>query len=830
MNWLQTEFLLKGVYLGLLVAVALQKPTPPEALQVGAFMLGGLVLCLGVAGWKKVREGYRIRGRLAGFIGFLLLDNPVLVYAGIVLGLTAGAYSIFKRGTDDWLTVAPIAGGAFLGLVFWYMRRVPDRQTRLWLGLALAVVLVGGAIAALQYQPEFLRGSHDSAGYLLLLGIPGFWLLTFAGLAEESEIEIAAVCAALGVGLWVIGESASDSLSPNFKTIVLVLPIALYFLYTRRIMPGIRVFKHVLRGISYAKVGRFRPALISLRRALELNPADQRAQEALWRIHQEMDFTQLVNDPETLAVVDFQLCLDRVSWLLLQNKPRPEQIQEAHRLMGLVESQRPALAPRCRYWRAVAYTHQGNFDEATAALESVLAAPEQDTSARRTVLFPAWQLAIMLHPELKRRVGSPMLAMPGRRMEAIAAVERQLAVKADDSAAWDLKRLLYSELTESDYDSAAAPGKAAGDFDHEYVHQLGLALIEDRERWQRGCEYLRMAARGLPLKAPAFFIQMGKAHERAGDPAGMWRQYDRAMQAGRAADPRNLSEEERQALFAVVKQLGDHARTAGDIDKALEYYKFHSQSERAGIETWRTLAELFEQRATQSHVPEGRQADMWMALHCTEHALTYDAKDKDLLGRKDRYYYSITPVEVRERLESIHKWFDPDYCREKARWVLEKGNKEDLDLLNWAGHLAELAQAYDSTSLSARVLRARVDRFRGETERTLALLEEVRNNKPEKFATSEEEEAWFLAHRLLGELYVDDKPDQAVLCLQEFRKSAKSGANTLFNLGRAYENLGDTNKATRCYEQVVAFEGNPLVYDARDALDRLRGAGSSSFS
>jgi tetratricopeptide (TPR) repeat protein len=816
MNWLQTEFLLKGIYLGLLVAVAFQKPSWWESLQVGAFMLGGLLLCVGIAGYRKLREGYRIRGRLAGFILFLLLDNPVLVYTGIVLGLTLGAYSIFKRDSADSLLIAgPVAGGAILGLVFWYMRHVRDRQTRQWLGLVLASTLVGGAIAALHFEPGLLSGSREMAAYLLLLGIPGFYLLTLAGLAEESEIEIAAVCAALGVGLWLLGES----FWPTLKTLGLILPITFYVLYTRRIMPGVRVFKHVLRGISYSKVGRYRPALISLRRALELDPKNQLAQESLWRIHHEMDFTQLVNDPDTLAVVNFELCLDRVSWLLLQDKPQPEQIQEAHRLMGLVESQRPGLAPRCRYWRAVAYTHQGNLDEAAAALESVLTPPEQDTPQRRAVLFPAWQLAIMLHPELKRRVGTPMLAMPGRRMEAIAAIERQLAVKADDTAAWDLKRLVYSELTENDYESVAAANKPAADFDHEYVHQLGLALIDDRDRWQRGCEYLRMAARGLPLKAPAFYIQMGKACERAGEPLGMWQQYDRAMQAGRATDPKNLSEEDRQALFAVVKQLGDHARTAGDIDKALECYKFHSQSERAGIETWRTLAELFEQKG-----------DILTALHCTEHALSYDAKEKNLLEQKDRYYYSITPAQVRERRESIHLWFDADYCKEKARWVLQKGDNSNLDLLDWAGHLAELAQAYDGTNISARVLRARVERIRGESEKTLALLEEVRNNKPEKFATSEEEEAWFLAHRILGELYVDDRPDQAVLCFQEFRKSPKSGANTLYNLGRAYENLGDRNRAMRCYEQVVAFEGNPVVYDARDALDRLRGAGSGSFS
>ena len=30
-------------------------------------------------------------------------------------------------------------------------------------------------------------------------------------------------------------------------------------------------------------------------------------------------------------------------------------------------------------------------------------------------------------------------------------------------------------------------------------------------------------------------------------------------------------------------------------------------------------------------------------------------------------------------------------------------------------------------------------------------------------------------------------------------------------------------RAMRCYEQVAAFEGNPLIYEARDSLNRVRG-------
>ena len=60
-------------------------------------------------------------------------------------------------------------------------------------------------------------------------------------------------------------------------------------------------------------------------------------------------------------------------------------------------------------------------------------------------------------------------------------------------------------------------------------------------------------------------------------------------------------------------------------------------------------------------------------------------------------------------------------------------------------------------------------------------------------------------------------------CYLDFRKSPKSGARTLFKMGQAYEQLGDVKRARRCYEQVTAYEGNPLTPDAHDALSRLQG-------
>lgn len=804
MHWEQTEFVLKGIYLGLLLVVALQAPTWLEVAQVALITSAGLVLCLGVAAVRKLREGYRIKDRLAGFILFLVLENPGLVYTGMILGLTLGTYNVFKeRGEQrDWQLVAPVLGGAALGLGVYFLRYLRDRRLRLWLGLVLAAGLVGGAVALFHFQPHlFHEDQRAMLGYLLLLGLPGFYLLTLASVVEESEFEIAAACAALGVALWILGEK----LSPNFGFVAMVVPLALYFVYTRRILPGLRVFKHVLRGISYAEVGRFRPALLSLGRAVALDPANPLAREQLWHVYRRMDFHQLVRDPETLAVVDFDMCLERVAALLLLQTPKPEQLQEAQRLLDLIAEQQPQLQPTCDYWRCVAFLHQRQSDQAARHLERLLAA-EADSPARRAVLMPGWYLALLLHPEMIRRVGTPLIAHPARRLEAIAAVERRLA-QGEDAAAWELKRLLYSDLTEADYRAAAPEPRSA--FDYSYAQQLGLALLDDQQQWQRGCEYLRIAAHGLPSQAPAIFIQIAKAHEKAGDLQGMWHNYEQAKNAGRAVFA-NLGNDDRHALFAVVKLLGEHAVANEQLDIALDCFKFYTRYERAGLETYRTLADLFE-----------RTKDIWQALQCTEHGLTYDAQDKDLRERKDRYYYSVTADQVRQRREDIYKWFDVDYCLQKARWVLER-KQIDLDLLDWAGHLAELAQALTPTGIIARVLRARVLRQRGEIVAAIALLEEVRQNRPEKFASNDEEEAWYLAHRLLGDMYLEEKPDQAALCFQEFKKSSRSGADTLFKLGKAYENLGDRTRAAKYYEQVTAFDGHPLRYDAQDALDRLR--------
>lgn len=811
MRGLLSEYLLKGVFLGLLLFVALQEPPDWAATgRVALYTVGGLVLALVVAAWRKRREGYHVEGRLAPYILFLLLESPRLIYAGILIGMLAGAYSLRTPASDRTFAVV-LAGGAVLGIVFWLLRRVTNRWGRIGLSLALAAALAGGGLYWFHEHAQELRdpAMQITFGCRLLLGLPLFYLLTFAGETEESEVEIGAICAALAIACWTLAQSHS----PTYQSLSLTVPAVLYLGYTMRVLPGLRVFKHVVRGISHANIGRYRPALAAFRRALALDPGNALARESLWRMHRKMDLNQVMGDPETLRMMDFDLCLERASQLLLGDKPSAEKLQEAHRLLDLVLSQRPERRPVVDYWKAVAHTHARQFEEAAEALVHVLDRNDYppDDPHRAAVLFPAWQLALVLHPEMNRRVGAAQIAVPGRRLEAVAAVERRLAAQADDGGAWELKRVLYANLTEADYQAVAGEGVAA-DFDHGYAQQLGLALLNDPTRWQRGVEYLRVAARGLLPQAPTMFLQIAEAFQRQGQPEGVWPYYELAKRARQAVGPKNLDEQNRQAYFAAVKLLAEHARARDDFDAAIDNYHLYTESPRSGLETLRVLADLYE-----------RKGNVFGALYVTEQALIYDAKDKDLLERKDRYYYSVTPDELRARLESIRSAFDVEYCLRKSRSLMDY-KEADLDLVDWAAHLAELAQVVKPDSVAAKVLRARARRRKGEIDEARALLEEVFAGKPEAFATSADEEAWYLGCRLLGEAYLYEmsRPDLAIPCFNAFRKSSKSGADTIYKLGQAYEQVGDRARAAKCYENVTSYDGHPLAPEAREGLARVK--------
>src|SRR5262249_5854622 len=163
------------------------------------------------------------------------------------------------------------------------------------------------------------------------------------------------------------------------------------------------------------------------------------------------------------------------------------------------------------------------------------------------------------------------------------------------------------------------------------------------------------------------------------------------------------------------------------------------------------------------------------ALRVTEDGLTRGT-DKDLTDRKDRYYYSVDPNELRAKAEEVRGHFDVKYCVKKAKQLLDS-NSPELDVLDWATHLAKLALVMETKNLTATVQMARGHRRRGERDDGLRLLEDVREMKP---SGGEEREAREWTLRQLGALYLDDynRADLAIGCLTEFLDSEKSGART----------------------------------------------------
>jgi len=440
----------------------------------------------------------------------------------------------------------------------------------------------------------------------------------------------------------------------------------------------------------------------------------------------------------------------------------------------------------------------------------------------------AWQLALTQHGELKKRVGQPLLS-EGKRPEAIAAAEQQLTETPNEAGAWELKRLLYDGLTEADFlrkdeggrmkdEKEGAEGRSSfilppSSFDYDYCLQLGQALITDAGRWQRGAEYLRIAARGIPAKGPSLYYQIAQASQQAGDAEGARYAFEMVKLLAREIGPKKLAPEEKQAYFSTVKQLGETAYAQGDTDKAIENLALYVEAEESGVDTLRLLTELYEKRG-----------DALAALHVNERALMYDGKSKLFQERKDRYYYSVTSAELQARLDQVHKTFDAGYCVRKAKSLLDVKDA-DAELIDWAAHLADLARVAQPDGIAPLVLSARARLRRGEQSEAIVLLEEARSVKPEKFANADDEEAWYTACRLLGDLYLQTlgKPDQALACFSDYRKYTKSGADTLYKMGQCYEQLGDRVKAAKCYQNVTIYD-HPLAWDASQALQRLETA------
>ncbi|MEO2088693.1 MAG: tetratricopeptide repeat protein, partial [Gemmataceae bacterium] len=630
---------------------------------------------------------------------------------------------------------------------------------------------------------------------------------------------IAALCAVLGVGLYLLTRSQAlssglEEYAPGFgDKLIFLIPVMLYFLYATRVLPRLRPFKHTLRGHAYLSLGRVRASLASFGRALQLDRRNELATRGLYQLHRQLDLSTL--DADTIPLLNFDFCLKLATDTLIGgDAPTEAKRAEALRLLDLVEQYRAPLRAKVDYLKAVALTHAKDFDLAAGYLSQLLDPQHPaDADVRRTVLFQGWDLALRLHPEMVRRLGEAELAKPGRRMDAIAAVERALAKTPDDPTALELKNLLYAGLTEPEFLAAVPPSPAAPptEFNYEYAEQLGLALVDSDEpdRVDRGMAFLRIAGRGLPERGPWIFTRLAQAAERRNDSDSARGYLEQVKRAGLLVTPQRLAADQQALYFAALKKLVDLATARGDFQAAVDDQRTYIEGGKEDVNSLRQLAEL-----------NAKNGDVLNALLITERGLIYSKTDPDLLAKRDSYYYSVDIDKVRAAKDKIAPWFDVPYCLKKAKAVADQ-REPDLETIEYGLHLAKLARVMQPESHAGMVAEARLRLRKGERDAGVSLLEDVREQKR---GSGEEEDAWFLATRILGDLYLNElnRPDLAVAAFSSYREYHRAGADSLFQLARAHEAAGNTAAAIKCYDAVTAYKDHPKYWEATEAVRRLK--------
>lgn len=816
-----SESIAKGVLVGLLMAVAVQPPDLAGAVFLYGSIFAGLLVALVVVGWQVARRQERsLRNRFWPFVFYLILEHPGGIYAGVLGGLVIGiASAMFVQVTWqslfwDWQKlVTGLALGAIAGMAFGYFVRWQNRWLRSGTILTIAGIIVAAFVLTLTWYPEWLPQLAPRWFSIQLLSAAVLvHLLTFAGRTEESELECGLTTMFIAASLWVL-------LPERWRLIGLLLSLMWYVFYTSTVLPNVQVLKYVLRGWNYLELDRYRNALLAFRRALQIHPDSAWARSGLWQVHRRLTADMLAQQPELRELVDLDLCLFRISELLMQGPPSPGALEEAEKLLNLVLHQDPNRRAEVLYWRAVLQTHAHNYDRAADDLIELLDGTQfpKPCSSRERIIARAWQLALLAHSELTRRVGEPTLQIPGKRVEALADIEQVLRQQPSDPVASEVKQYLYSALTLADWEAARHKcPDAVQQLDYDYILQQGQQLLKTPEQWQRGAEFLHMAALGMPDKAPGIFAHLGQTYQQQGDEEKARYYYEQAKLAAREYGLDRLATEEKQAYFRAVRELAHLAYRHEDLDRAIENFTLYMESPQAGTDTLRIVTELYE-----------RKGDALSALLWNEKALSLDSGNSLLLERKDRYYYSISPEELAAQRERIEKYFDAEYCLGKAKSLVDLRNAGEPQL-EWALHLARLVLALNPTNIRALVLCGRVYQRVGNDEEAARYYEQARAAKPERFASREEEEAWYLATVRLGDYYLHSahKPDLALLCYSDYRRSPKSGADTLYKMGQCYEQLGDLVRAAKCYQAVTVYD-HPLASDAYAALARLEASGRS---
>ncbi|HQR42101.1 MAG TPA: hypothetical protein PLX97_05440, partial [Gemmatales bacterium] len=512
-----------------------------------------------------------------------------------------------------------------------------------------------------------------------------------------------------------------------------------------------------------------------------------------------------------------EMCLQRARDILFSEGITADQIGEAKQVLDLVIDQRPALRPAVMYYRAVAYTHARDFDKAEQTLRQLLDAREfspDEQASRQRVIIPAWQLALLQHQEMKKRVGEPLL-QSGQRMNAIAAVESATGEMPREELQ-PLKLRLYDGVTLAEYNREAGESltQQASAFDHRFVYDRGLELLDDPATYERGIELLAIAVRGQPKHAAAVWKLAADAARKHGNLKLTSQALNEVKVWTSLLAVKEMSKESQAAYYSTVKQLGEAAYQDAKAGRqspqvAIDNLLLASEAAESGVDTLRMLAELYEM-----------QGNVVQTMHYNEQCLMYDGKNPQYLERRERLYVSLTPADVTTHAEKLGKLIDANYLIKKSKELLEIKNA-GVEQLEWARHLAELLTVAVPERVAGWALIGRCFLRLGQTDNGVKALEYAVQLGAADKPGGEDLEQWYLACRIMADHYLQlARYPEALECYQHFSKSTKSGAETYYKMGQAAEGLGDRAAAKRHYQSANMYD-HPQKYEVTQALERL---------
>lgn len=734
---------------------------------------------------------------LSVFAGAALCGVPFLpLLIGTLLGMMAGlAYSEILRLRPTRLQqFAVIAFFAILGVSAWLL------ITQGWITAASPIIL----------------------GIALLLVVPLLGLAFFVGRCEESDYDTGLWCALLALGLYQLPLTVTSS------KLVLLLPLGIFVLYSERMRRGLLVFKYSYRGATFEEQGDIKSAFINYRIALKHDPRATMAQRGNWRLHQKINLLTIAEDKDLLPLIDARECLARARQLLAPfdqiaiATDESETLDEIQQLLDLVATLRDDLPLTLAFERT---RLQLATDDLGIARETALALVDrspmeinalfQSAPHEAEAVYRTWKL--LLTDARLMQVGMNLLDEPRRSLDVLACLEARLKLGSDEKGA-AFRPFLYSRLQWLDYRRYCNqnPDDDRTWFDHSYCAAQAHLLLEDkgdqrRESVRRAVELLQIAEDGLPAERLRIWLLLADLSEETGDFGQAERWRTRIVDLGAEIGPSLLSDPQRQAFLEAAERLAQDANAASDTDRALELYQLLVRTPGCSLANLSHLTQLYLYRQEWLNALEPTAAALKLKLDAQER--------EDWKELREILYDRLAVRDVQARLMEIRHYLDFDYCYQlaKTRFAKERSTAE-------IQHLLEIA------ALGGEVWLDRVNFLLGKIhhrdeswEEAALCLEQVRGRKPDRFPDKEAEENYYAACRLLGQVYLGPlgRPEEAAACYHDFAKSDKSGADTLFHLGEAYEAAGKLAHARKWYDMVLVYPSHPRAEAARAALDRL---------